>query len=102
MRTLTLTLLLSIACIGCHAQSSPPKLTPEQKVALYQSRDKLTAALDVVKATPQYAAYQKAQEEWTAAVQSALKGIDQKKWTLGNDFEFTAFVEPKPAAEPKK
>lgn len=102
MRSLTLTLFVTILCVGCYAQSSKPSLTPEQKVALYQSRDKVTVALDAVKATPQYAAYQKAQEEWTVAVQGALRGVDQKKWVLGNDFEFTALVEPKPATGPKK
>ncbi len=92
-------LMLMWATLSCSAQDAKPKLSPEQKVALYQARDRSNAALDKVKSTPEYAAYQKAQEEQAAAIQSALKGVDMKKWRLGDDLEFT---EAKAADSPKK
>ena len=94
------------------AQDSKPILTLEQKLSLYQSRDRTSAALSKVQSLPLWADLQKAQEaqrkanedvanltqkllstpegkdyqkaanDQQALWQSVLKGVDQSKWKL--------------------
>jgi hypothetical protein len=125
MKKLALVFSLLVLAVFISAQDSkPPKLTDAQILDLIHSRDavntvlekaKLTpewkeaertdaanvAALNKLKATATWKEVDQAQSAYLKARSEALKGLDPKKWQLGNDFQIVP-VPPEKAAEPEK
>jgi hypothetical protein len=81
-------IVVGLACRAQDAKDAPPKLSDQQITALVHAKQEATSALDKVYASADYKAFLKAQKDYQTIHAAAMKGVDEKKWKLGDDYVF--------------